>query len=358
MNNGGPLSIDTCFSYDLPDNFIAQRPIFPPAAARLLVDQNTDNLPKDLTFKDLPGLLTNKDLLIFNNSKVIPVRLFGELESGRKVEIFLVREVRKDCWIAMGKPLKVLRSGVVVKIYGDLLDVRVVERSGEMEVVVELFSKTEQSVVELLNHVGTMPIPPYIRDGMGDDQDKLDYQTIFAKNSGSIAAPTASLHFDPELIAKIDEVGVSRAEVTLHVGVASVLPLWRPGQGKEELTPPAGERCVVPEKTISEIAACRARGGRVIAVGTTVVRALESVAQNNVLVGDNSSDKETELFITPGHIFRNVDVMITNFHQPRSTHLLLVEAFIGRPRLSKIYNHGLSHGYRFLSYGDGMILFR
>ena len=207
----------------------------------------------------------------------------------------------------------------------------------------------------LLHAVGHMPIPPYIRRGISDEQDRADYQTFFAANDGSIAAPTASLHFTPELFERIRARGAAVRFLTLHVGAASFLPLWHGDE--DELRKPGAERFYYDPTVLTDCAAARARGGRVIAVGTTVVRALESHAAHAHKGGDKSATLlSTELFITPGYQFALVDALVTNFHQPRTTHLLLVESLLGRARLQRVYEYALAHDFRFLSYGDGMFI--
>jgi S-adenosylmethionine:tRNA ribosyltransferase-isomerase len=213
-----------------------------------------------------------------------------------------------------------------------------------------------EDVSKLIRTVGVMPVPPYIRGGRGDADDVIDYQTTFAKVDGSVAAPTASLHFTPELMERIRAVGCSVEFVTLHVGAPSFTAVWTDEAGSPELIPPGTELYRWSKGALDSIAACRARGGRVIGVGTTVVRALESMVRNPE--GRDGEWYPTALFIRPGFEFKTIDRMVTNFHQPRSTHLLLVEAFVGGVVLDRIYQYALKADYRFFSYGDGMLLER
>jgi S-adenosylmethionine:tRNA ribosyltransferase-isomerase len=327
------------FSYTLQPELIAQRPIDPPEDARLLV---ADGGLEEATFQEIGRFLDEKDLLVFNDTAVVPARLFGWVpESEKEVEVLLLREEGKNAWTAIGRPMRVLRRSGVVLFPEELT--ASVEVSGRDELLLTFSVPEGFSFPEILNSIGTMPIPPYIRQGKGDQRDKQDYQTIFAKKPGAVAAPTASLHFTPRLMQQLSQQGVAHEFLTLHVGSASfrqVEPQQLPGK----------ERFEIAASTLDRLQEWRRSGGRVVAVGTTVVRALES--------GIRGLSGETDLFITPGFDFKIVDSLITNFHQPQTTHLLLVEALLGRDLLSRAYEYAVSHKFRFLSYGDGMFIRR
>ena len=356
------MSIPDPFSYELPEARIAQRPISPPESAKMLVVRRDTGVIEDRHFSDLPTLLPAGTRFVFNDTRVIPARLFGVLggalgesspPSGAAVEVLLVQRLPQNAgdlssnastWRCIGRPLKKIRKAATIwfsdRLIGEVLE------SPELEsILVRFRSPKATQVEELLLEHGCMPIPPYIRNGKGDELDKSDYQTIFADKPGSVAAPTASLHFSPILVENMKRQGFSLSFITLHVGTASFQPVLVNG----ELKPPATEALEVSESVVQEMRDTRAAKCKVVAVGTTVTRALESAALG---VGSGA----TELFITPGHNFKSVDVLVTNFHQPGTTHLLLVEAFLGRELLERVYHHALKNDYRFLSYGDGMIV--
>lgn len=348
------VSIPECFSYELPPDRIAQRPVHPYDSAKLMVLRRAAESIEDSIFVDFPAVVSPQDLLIFNNSKVIPARLFGRLgDAGAEVEVLLLRNTVGDRWIALGRPLKKIVAGSTIT-FPKGLSAQVLSRPAEMEVEIEFHAADPSAVRELLFEVGSMPVPPYIRGGRGDEEDRVDYQSIFAAVEGSVAAPTASLHFTPELIAAIRAKGASVTEITLHVGAASFLPLWREGQGVT-ITPPGAERGIFSAALKEQVLETKKRGGRVITVGTTVVRAVETMMRLAPMA--DGAPFNTELFISPGFEFKAVDVLVTNFHQPATTHLLLVEALLGRPMLARAYDHALADRYRLLSYGDGMVIF-
>lgn len=315
------------FHYDLSEDRIAQRPVYPYDRAKLLVVNRSGELIEKV-FYELDQLLTPKDLLVFNDTKVIKARYFGALESGAEVEIVLEKKLSDDKWIVFGSPMKKLKTGTII-IFSALMSAVVEEKNDSRTAVIRFIGKDE---------VGTMPIPPYIRNGRGDELDLKDYQSIFAKEEGSIAAPTASLHFTEDLLNRLKNKGVEFAFLTLHVGTSSIFPV----EDK-----PGSERFSISDETIDLVEKTKNNGGRVIAVGTTTCRALESYG---------SKVSETDLFIIPGYKFKYVDSLITNFHQPGTTHLLLVEALIGSKLLEKSYKYALDNEFRFLSYGDGMII--
>jgi S-adenosylmethionine:tRNA ribosyltransferase-isomerase len=346
----------SAFNYDLPEAQIAQRPISPADAAKMLIVDSHGGAIRASTFKSFQEYVQPEDLLVFNNSKVIPARLRGKnAKTGGGFQVFLLKEISGGVWRCTGKPLKKMTPGTRIE-FSDSLRAEVLGRCDD-EVEIRFGESLENPAVvrERIRAAGSMPIPPYIRGGEGDEQDRLDYQPVLAEHDGSVAAPTASLHFTPELLENLRSY-CQICTVTLHVGQPSFTPLWREGQG-EELTPPGKEWLIYDREITSTIQATRDRGGRVIGIGTTAVRALESMAQfyGQEEPGDGQ-EVSTELFISPGYEFQWIDAMVTNFHMPRSSHLLLVQAFLGRERLEESYRFALDNDFRFLSYGDGMLL--
>jgi S-adenosylmethionine:tRNA ribosyltransferase-isomerase len=339
------------YTYTLPDDRIAQRPVHPPESAKMLVVSRTSGRIEHRSFADIGEYLDAGDHLIFNDTKVIPARLFGELgrEGGYPIEVVLVEELAKNEWSALGFPMRKIRAAERL-FFNQQLYAVVLPSPVEDRLRLRFASESDSDISALLNEHGTMPIPPYIRDGRGDELDRIDYQSIFAQHPGSVAAPTASLHFTEELIAKLQTQHRCLIDrLTLHVGTASFQPIIVNGQ----LRKPGYERFSVSSDLLNKIKATKDKRQRVIAVGTTVVRALESAARQ----GPSSSGFEsTELFIQPGFEFSFVDALVTNFHQPRTTHLLLVEALLGAELLNRVYQEALSNDYRFLSYGDGMLI--
>ncbi len=329
------------FNYQLPPEKIAQRPVYPYDQARLLVVERSAKQLSESTFANIAQYLNSNDLLIFNNTAVRPSRLFGKLDTGGHVELLLVKSSQPSSWWCLARPLKKLVAGKIINF--DLgLQGKVVSQS-EQQVLIK-FNLSDLQIKE----IALMPIPPYIRRGHGDSQDLIDYQTCFAEIEGSIAAPTASLHFTTNLIAEIKAKKIAIEYLTLHVGTASFLPLQFSDQ--DSITPPGSEEFLVSEDLIKKIIATKENGGRVIAVGTTAVRALES---SNLEINNYAGD--TKLFIQPGYKFKVIDAMVTNFHQPSTTHLMLVQAFIGIDLITASYQYALNNDFRFLSYGDGMI---
>ncbi|MFO0416079.1 MAG: tRNA preQ1(34) S-adenosylmethionine ribosyltransferase-isomerase QueA [Pseudomonadota bacterium] len=341
------MSVVDPYSYVLPEELIAQRPVYPPESARMMVINRADGAIKHSSFAEITSFLRPGDHLVFNETKVIPARLFGNLESssGQAVEVMLLSELSGDRWVAIGYPMRKIRQAQQIVISEQLI-AEVLASESDDRLLLKFRSLSDAPVARLLDEVGTMPIPPYIRDGRGDERDLTDYQSIFARNPGSVAAPTASLHFSDPLVEKI--TGEARCvieRITLHVGAASFQPVIVNG----ELRPPGEERLEVPDDVMLRLTNAKRDGHRVIAVGTTVVRALESAARG---IRSNA----TTLFIQPGFEFKLVDALVTNFHQPGTTHLLLVEALLARDNLSKAYSAAVSNSYRFLSYGDGMLI--
>lgn len=309
----------------------------------LVLDRNFKQLASS-SFAELPLLLRSNDLLVFNDSRVIPARLFGRRKD-LEVELLLLKDLGAGRWETIGRPLRKLKENDQI-IFSEQLSARFISRTKEDAALVEFFFDKEIASREQVLETGLMPIPPYIRQGRSDRQDLIDYQTQFARVEGSIAAPTASLHFSESLITDIRQKGCGISFLTLHVGLSSIKEI-EPGK------PPGSERIRVSSELLDQITLTRKAGGRVIAVGTTVVRALEASAHFSLV----DEDSETSLFIKPGFDFKIVDAMITNFHMPASTHLLLVEAFLrDRELLAETYNFAMNNDFRFLSYGDGMLI--
>jgi S-adenosylmethionine:tRNA ribosyltransferase-isomerase len=338
------------FDYPLPEELIAQEPVSPRDASRLLV-LRAAGPAEHRAFAELARLLAPGDLLVSNDTKVIPARLVGHKGSGGRVELLLCEPLEGGTgrrWRAMGQASKPIREGAVLSFDG--LSARVLAAEGEGFYAVEL-DREGAALEAALARAGRIPLPPYIRREPGE-LDRARYQTIWAREPGSAAAPTAGLHFTDALLARLDAHGIRRATVTLHVGPGTFLPVRGESIEQHRMHP---ERYEVSETTAQEIAACRARGGRLVAVGTTTVRTLESAFDGDRVVPGAG---RTALFIRPGHAFRAVDALVTNFHLPRSTLLMLVCAFAGTERVLAAYRDAVARRYRFFSYGDAMLLFR
>lgn len=339
MNTSDP------FSYQLPAERIAQRPVTPREAARLLVVRRSDGSIAESTFASIGDYLTTGDTLVFNETKVQRARVFAsKLGHARQIEFLLLRRVGAYRWECLARPMRVLVAGDTLQ-FSPLLCARVIEKTSAPRVVIE-FEPTfiEQEFWRRVEECGVMPIPPYIRKGRADAKDIEDYQSLFAAIPGSVAAPTASLHFSQSLIDTIRTGGVGIERVVLHVGEASFLPV-RLADGT--LRSPASETYEISSRTQAMLQAPK---GRVIPVGTTVCRALESYARTGI------EGASTDLFIQPPYSFHYADGLITNFHQPGTTHLYIVEALLGRSLLEHAYRYALDKDFRFLSYGDGMLI--
>ncbi|MDA8231978.1 MAG: tRNA preQ1(34) S-adenosylmethionine ribosyltransferase-isomerase QueA [Magnetospirillum sp.] len=336
------------FDFDLPRDLIAERPVHPRDAARLLHVHG--DILDDLGIRDLPRLLGAGDVLVFNDTRVIPARLAGRRgEAG--VEVTLHERVGADRWKAFARPAKKLRLGDTVD-FGPALAATVVEK-GEAGEVLLAFERCGDDLMAAIEAEGNLPLPPYIRQGKADESDRTDYQTVFAREKGAVAAPTAGLHFTPELLAALDAAGVRRAMLTLHVGAGTFLPVKAEDTRDHRMH---RERGTITVQAAEAINAARAAGGRVVAVGTTSLRLLESAAGPDGTLAP--FDGATDIFITPGYRFRAVDALMTNFHLPRSTLFMLVSAFSGLERMKGAYAHAMAAGYRFYSYGDACLLHR
>ncbi|HYR67244.1 MAG TPA: tRNA preQ1(34) S-adenosylmethionine ribosyltransferase-isomerase QueA [Reyranella sp.] len=343
------------FDFDLPDDLVAQRPASPRDSARLL-DVAADGL-HDRSVRDLPSLLRRGDLLVFNDTKVIPARLIGVRlgASGRQdvaVEALLIRDLGRGRWLSFARPAKRLRPGDKLSFAGRLN--AKVEVKNEDGSILLAFDTTGPAFLAALETGGAVPLPPYIRGGVADAHDRADYQTLFARYDGSMAAPTAGLHFTPELMAALAAAGVATAGVTLHVGAGTFQPVRADDTDAHTMHAEWGE---VPEATARAVEATRGAGGRIISVGTTSLRLLESVARDHGGAVKAWSG-ETAIFIVPGFRFRAVDLLLTNFHLPRSTLFMLVAAFAGLERMKQVYAHAIGERYRFYSYGDCCLLRR
>ena len=356
------------FDFDLPEERIALRPARPRDAARMLVvrpgAEPGHPALQDAIFRDLPDFLHAGDVLVFNDTKVIPAMLTGRrVRDGAagmpKITANLHRREAADTWRAFARPAKKLRQGdrILFGLSGagcsvDELWGEVVEKGEGGEVVLR-FSCPGQELEAALARVGDMPLPPYIATRRKPDVvDRSDYQTIFAQRDGAVAAPTAGLHFTHELLERIEAEGVRTARVTLHVGAGTFLPVKTEDISLHQMHAEWGE---VAEETAALLNTAREQGGRIVCVGTTTVRILETAADERGRV--RSFSGETDIFITPGHRFRAVDVMITNFHLPKSTLFMLVSAFSGLATMRAAYAHAIRQGYRFYSYGDACLLF-
>ncbi len=350
------------FDFDLPDDRIALRPASPRDTARLLVVEAGGQLA-DKTVRDLPGLLQPGDALVFNDTKVIPAQLRGIRRRGdtrAQVDATLHMRVAADRWLAFLRPGKRVAEGDRISFGHDgnacflgVLNATVVEKRDGGEALLA-FDLSGPFLDEALHAVGHVPLPPYIASKRGDDvRDLTDYQTVYAREEGAVAAPTAGLHFTPELFSALDGRGIERHFVTLHVGAGTFLPVKAADTADHRMH---AERGTVSAETAAALNAVRVRGGRIVAVGTTSLRLLESAAADDGRLDAWSG--ETAIFITPGYRFKAVDALMTNFHLPRSTLFMLVSAFAGLDTMRAAYAHAIATNYRFYSYGDASLLMR
>jgi S-adenosylmethionine:tRNA ribosyltransferase-isomerase len=345
----------SAYDYHLPEERIAQTPAVPRDSSKLLVVSDRENHHQ--IFRDLPQWLKPGDLLVMNNTKVIPARLQGIKVGGAKVEVLLLEEKARNQWLALVKPGRRLQPGAVIQfipvgastpsldLQAEVID-RDTDTGGRL---LQFTVAGNRSLLEVVEDYGEMPLPPYITSR---ESTSKQYQTVYADRDGSAAAPTAGLHFTPELLAALDNMGVDRGFVTLHVGVGTFRPVESEDITQHQMH---GEWIEVTSTVVEQIAAAKARGGRVIAVGTTTVRSLEGAASANGGALAPFCGK-TAMFIYPGYEWRVVDGMITNFHLPKSSLMMLVSALIGRVRLLALYEVAVREGYRFFSFGDAMLL--
>lgn len=350
------------FDFDLPEGHIALRPAEPRDTARLLVVRPGEPL-EDRIVRELPSLLKAGDALVFNDTRVIPAQLTGLRRRGdavAQVDATLHMRVAPDRWKAFMRPAKRLAVGDRIQFGHDgsacllgTLDATVVEKGDGGEVTLA-FDLAGPALDDALREVGHIPLPPYIAGKRPEDErDRSDYQTIYAREEGAVAAPTAGLHFTPELFAALDEAGIERHFVTLHVGAGTFLPVKADDTADHRMHSEIGHVSAATAAALNEV---KARGGRIVAVGTTSLRLLESAAAPDGSLAEWSG--ATDIFITPGYRFRTANVLMTNFHLPRSTLFMLVSAFSGMETMRAAYDHAIAGGYRFYSYGDGSLLFR
>ncbi len=344
-----PLRVDA-FDFDLPEELIAQAPLAERDAARLLV---VGERLQGRQVRDLPSLLEPGDLLVLNETRVLPTRFAARRERGQSpVQITLAQDLGQDRWLAFAKPGRRLQAGDELLLSPGL--VAIVDAKGADGLFSLRLRAEHGDVTDAIRKTGAMPLPPYIkRPREGDPADRERYQPIFARTDGSVAAPTASLHFTDRLLQALDARGIERTFLTLHVGLGTFLPV------KSETTEDHlmhAERFDLPEAAAAAIRATQARGGKVIAVGTTVLRVLEAQSRETGVV--EAGTGETALFITPGFRFRTVDRLLTNFHLPRSTLFMLVAALAGLERMQAAYTHAIAERYRFFSYGDACLIDR
>lgn len=333
------------FDYDLPQELIAQFPLPERTASRLLVVDGAKL--EDRRFSDITQLLRAGDLLVFNDTRVLHARLHGIKDSGGRVEVLIERPIGRHKALAQIRASHAPWPGSRLVLEGTL-EIRVVAREGAFYL---LRFPGPEDLVELLERHGKLPLPPYIQRH-AEEADEARYQTVYARNRGSVAAPTAGLHFDAALMEVLRARGIDFAWLTLHVGAGTFQPVRVENLAQHRMH---RERYVIPADTVAALAGARARGGRIVAVGTTSLRALEAAAQEGEI---HAGPGETELFILPGFRFRAADALITNFHLPKSTLLMLVSAFGGLENLRRAYAHAVAERYRFFSYGDAMFISR
>jgi len=346
----------SAYDYELPDDRIAQNPVTPRDSARLLAISSPTQHSHQV-FRDLVELLKPGDLLVMNNTRVIPARLYGRKNTGTPVEILLLQEQKNNCWLALVKPGRRLQPGTEIYFQSKNSS----EAGGNFCLSAKVLAKDEatggrilefdipegKSLIPLLDEFGHVPLPPYIKDSQSLPEQ---YQTIYAQTPGSVAAPTAGLHFTPELLEKLTAKGVEQTFVTLHIGVGTFRPVEAQKITEHQMH---GEWVEISAATVAKIQETKAKGGRVIAVGTTAVRSLEGASQNGEL---RPFCDQTELFIYPGYQWRVVEGLITNFHLPRSSLMMLVSALVGRKRLLSLYEEAIAQNYRFYSFGDAMLI--
>jgi S-adenosylmethionine:tRNA ribosyltransferase-isomerase len=331
------------FDFDLPSELIAQVPLPERAASRLLKVGETQC--EDRVFSELPSFLQAGDVLVFNDTKVLNARFYGVKQSGGKVEVLVERVLDARTVLAQVRASKSPLPGTVLRL-ADSFDVSVGERSGEFFVL-----HFPSDAIELIDRYGQLPLPPYIQHA-ADATDTQRYQTVYAKHPGAVAAPTAGLHFDQALLDQLQQQGVLLTWLTLHVGAGTFQPVRTENLAEHQMH---SEWYHLPQTTVDIIETAQRSGRKVIAVGTTSMRALESASQTGELVAGSS---DTQLFVTPGYQFKTVDRLITNFHLPKSTLMMLVSAFAGVDRIRHAYSHAIAQRYRFFSYGDAMLLDR
>jgi S-adenosylmethionine:tRNA ribosyltransferase-isomerase len=338
------------FDYDLPDELIARYPAEKRESSRLLVVHRESGELEDRHFTDVLEYVQPKDCLVINDTKVIPARLHGIRETtGAQIEIFLNQRIAgvEEQWHVLAGPAKKAKLGEYIR-FSDTLRCKVIAEHESGERIVEFESQSD--FMSELEKAGSMPLPPYLKRE-AEESDKQRYQTVYAEQAGAVAAPTAGLHFTPEILAQVAEIGVEIARVTLHTGLGTFKPVEVEDIREHKMH---YERYVVTEATAERVNRAKRSGGRVIAVGTTSVRTLETVADESGLV--HAQEGESNIFLYPPYRFKVVDAMITNFHMPRSTLLMMISAFMGHDLMRKCYSHAVKEKYRFYSYGDAMLI--
>ena len=337
------------FNFNLPENLIAQEPLEKRESSRMLVVNRAENNFSDARFFDFPKFLKKGDVVVLNNTKVFPARIYGLTETGAKVEIFLVRETENETWETLARPAKRLKIGKKI-VFNENLSATILERSEDGKVFVKF--ETNGDFDEILDEIGKTPLPPYIkREKDSIDKDRERYQTVFAQKRGAIAAPTAGLHFTPEILEEIKSNGVEVAEITLHVGYGTFEPVRVDDLSEHKVLP---ERYEISPETAEIINKAKSESRRIIAIGTTTTRTLESASDENkrIKFGKGLAD----LTITPNYKFKIIDGILTNFHLPQSSLLVLTSTFGGHELIMKAYNHAVRESYRFYSYGDCMLI--
>jgi S-adenosylmethionine:tRNA ribosyltransferase-isomerase len=336
------------FDYELPDGLIAQDPLERRDSSKMLVVDRATGSFADRRFTDLPGEMLSGDLLVVNNTKVFPARLYGRTETGAGVEIFLVQEIGAGGWRVLAKPGRRLRPGKRI-VFSDELAAVVLDKNDAGEVAIEF--ECEKPLDELIDQLGQTPLPPYIKREKGIDTDRERYQTVYAEKRGAIAAPTAGLHFTPEVMDAIRGKGVEVVEITLHVGYGTFEPVRTDDLSQHSVL---AERYEISEEAVHSLEKAKADSRRVVAIGTTTARALES---NITTFETFTAGRHTaSLTITPGYKFQAVDALLTNFHLPKSSLLVLTSTFGGHELIMRAYRHAVASGYRFYSYGDCMFI--
>jgi S-adenosylmethionine:tRNA ribosyltransferase-isomerase len=337
------------FDYNLPENLIAQSPLEKREDSRMLIVDRRNGELADRNFYDLPDLLRDGDVVVLNNTRVFPARLFGRSETGAKVEIFLVRETGRGIWETLARPARRLKTGKKI-IFGEKLIAEVLDKTEDGKVRVRF--EADGDFDRILDEIGRTPLPPYIkRENSSIDADRERYQTVFARERGAIAAPTAGLHFTPEILEAIKAKGVTIAEVTLHVGYGTFEPVRVDDLSLHSVMP---EHYEIGEAAAETLNRAKAEGRRIVAIGTTTTRALETVMTKH---GRFEAERESaNLTIVPGYKFKAIDALLTNFHLPQSSLLVLVSTFAGHQLIMDAYSHAVNKSYRFYSYGDCMLI--
>ena len=344
------------FDFELPEELIAIRPASPRSSARLLMARG-DKID-DRLVSDLPKFLKPGDRLVLNDTKVLPVRMSGvrnrsfdgDKIASAKIEVTLLTKKKQRTWGALIKPLRRIKLGEKI-IFDKSFHAKLIDKTDGQAVLQFNIEGTE--FMKRLENLGIMPLPPYIASKRpADERDNVDYQSVFARNSGSVAAPTASLHFDHDLLAEIDKIGVETSFVTLHVGAGTFMPVKDEDIKNHKMHSEFGH---ISQEVADEIKKTQKNGGRIIPVGTTALRLLETAAQSDGTLSEWYG--ETDIFIYPGYKFKVADGLMTNFHLPKSTLIMLVSALMGKETIETIYNHAIKHRYKFFSYGDSSLLF-